>query len=125
MSSARWPVVTRERPCPKCGKPDRCTITPDGRAGHCFRDGVTWHDDNGASANGNGTGYVGAAHRPKPNVVPSATTDRDWKADVERLRGAVSDDHLSALASETGVPSAAWSVLLPGWASVPDLRAMR
>jgi putative DNA primase/helicase len=71
MSSNHWPKVNREHPCPRCGKPDRCTIAPDGHAGHCFRDGRTWRNGNGA--NGNSTGYVGAAHRPKPTAKSGTT----------------------------------------------------
>lgn len=124
MNSNHWPKVTHENPCPKCGKPDRCTMAPDGRAGHCFRGGETWRDGN-ASANGDGTRYLGAAHRTKPKAATTpAANDRDWKAEAERLRGAMTEEHLAALSEATGVPAAAWALLSPGWASAEDLRAM-
>lgn len=44
-ASPRWPKVTRDNPCPKCGHTDRCTITPDRLRGRCWRDGKTWSDD--------------------------------------------------------------------------------
>src|SRR2546430_10145087 len=43
--NAKWPLVTPDKPCPKCGKPDKCTVAPDARAGHCFRTEETWHSD--------------------------------------------------------------------------------
>jgi len=32
-----WQRVTREHPCPICGKPDWCTVASDGRAACCMR----------------------------------------------------------------------------------------
>ena len=32
-----WSRVSTDRPCPICGKPDWCTITPDGTAACCMR----------------------------------------------------------------------------------------
>ena len=65
-SSAKWPVATRERPCPKCGKTNRCRITPDGRAGICWRRGTSepWHDSN---RNGN-------RHKADPKPAPPKAT---------------------------------------------------
>lgn len=116
MSSNRWPIVTRDHPCRECGKADRCTTAPDGSAGHCFRHDKTWRDGE----NGRNPGYVGAAHRPKPQA--SQTPERNWQAVAERLRGAMTADHLAALADTTGVPAASWSLLSPGWVGADDLR---
>ena len=33
----QWPRVSKSNPCPICGKPDFCTITPDGKAVCCMR----------------------------------------------------------------------------------------
>ena len=55
MNKTKWPAATRENPCPKCGKVNRCRIAPDGRAGICWRSGSSeiWRDSR-AAANGNG-----------------------------------------------------------------------
>lgn len=33
----KWPEVTRDAPCLICGKPDWCTVSPDGGARRCMR----------------------------------------------------------------------------------------
>jgi putative DNA primase/helicase len=55
MNQTKWPAATRENPCPKCGKVNRCRIAPDGRAGICWRSGSSeiWRDSR-SGANGNG-----------------------------------------------------------------------
>ena len=115
--SSKWPRVSKQRPCPKCGKPDRCTIAPDGSAGRCFRNGETWRDGN---APRNRSAHVGAAHRPKSK--PDST---DWKAAAERFAAAISPEQLTALADATGIHAAAWQGLSPGWATASELKAMR
>src|SRR4051794_28054917 len=54
MSTTRWPKVTKEHPCPKCGKSNRCLIAPDGTAGICWRSGSkeVWQDRPARSGNG-------------------------------------------------------------------------
>jgi hypothetical protein len=54
VSGTKWASATRDHPCPQCGKPNRCTIAPDGGAGICWRSGSSevWHDR--ATSNGNG-----------------------------------------------------------------------
>jgi len=75
--STTWPKATREHPCPKCGKANRCLIAPDGGAGICWRSGTkeVWRDNASGNGNGNGfdNGYVGAAHRPKPKPKAGGT----------------------------------------------------
>jgi hypothetical protein len=71
-ASSKWPSATRERPCPKCGKVNRCRIAPDDLAGICWRSGASdvWHDDNGQH---NGNGQHRRADppptRPKPTFI--------------------------------------------------------
>jgi putative DNA primase/helicase len=50
-SDNRWPVVSRERPCAKCGKDHGCLLAEDGRAGYCWHPHV-WSgevDSNGGT----------------------------------------------------------------------------
>lgn len=37
MSKTVWPRVTKQRPCPICGSPDWCIVSPDGTAVICPR----------------------------------------------------------------------------------------
>ncbi len=61
----RWKTTkSAEIPCGNCGTRGTCTVSPDGTAFKCWRDGGKVHQTNGhAGSNGHGTGYVGAAHR--------------------------------------------------------------
>ncbi len=49
--------------CGGCGKAGRCTVSPDGTAFKCWKDGGRVVQTGGRGA-ANGTGYVGKAHRP-------------------------------------------------------------
>lgn len=81
-SSARWPKATREHPCPKCGKPNRCKIAPDGAAGICWRSGSkeVWRDP---PENGNGS-----VHRdpPRPKPPKDGKTFATPEAAIEAAR---------------------------------------
>jgi P4 family phage/plasmid primase-like protien len=86
--SARFKVVSLTHPCPKCGKPDWCAISSDGKWCVCRRvggDGATEKTDkSGAtyflhkllSTNGNSKNRI--AHRPPRQTVATAE-----KADLE------------------------------------------
>ena len=67
MNQTKWPAATRENPCPKCGKVNRCRITPDGQAGICWRSGSSeiWRDTR-AGANGNGRRLRADPPRTRP-----------------------------------------------------------
>lgn len=93
----RWPRVTIANPCPKCGKPDRCLLASDGSAGHCLREGRTWHAGNGETT---------------PNV---------WPHLIGHYREQINDLHLTKLAESTGLPASAWAQLEPGFATATDL----
>jgi hypothetical protein len=67
MSDTKWPSASRERPCPKCGKWNRCRIAPDETAGICWRSGSSepWHDRANGTPHASGNGYIGRSRRPK------------------------------------------------------------
>ena len=67
--SERWQTTKAAGvPCGVCGKSDTCKFAPDGMAFLCRRDGNKVHQMNAkasGTAGGNGTGYVGQAHRKR------------------------------------------------------------
>jgi AAA domain len=68
QNTTKWPSVTRARLCPKCGKPNRCRLAPDGKAGICWREGdrKVWHDPTVGS---------GQHHQPvDPRPAPAQRT---------------------------------------------------
>jgi putative DNA primase/helicase len=70
MNKTKWPTATRENPCPKCGKVNRCRIAPDGRAGICWRSGSSevWRDTR-TGVNGNGQHL--RPDPPRPRAKPT------------------------------------------------------
>ena len=91
MSNTTWPKATREHPCPKCGKSNRCLIAPDGGAGICWRSGTkeVWHDGTNQNGDGHASGYVGAAHRKptrKSTARGFATREAAIDAALENIR---------------------------------------
>jgi putative DNA primase/helicase len=72
MSSARWPVATKEKPCLNCGHSNRCKNAPNGDAALCWRAGGKVIQLKTSS--GNKSGYVGAAHRNPQSSKSSAKT---------------------------------------------------
>lgn len=96
-SSNRWPRATTANPCTRCGKPDRCLIATDGNAGHCLREGRTWHAKN------------------------SDTNTSVWPHLIAHYREKMADAHLAQLAESTGLPVTAWVQLAPGFATAIDL----
>jgi hypothetical protein len=73
VSDTKWPTATRERPCPECGKPNRCLVAPDGGAWICWRSGSSEVKRDRAHPNGNGQHRrhdpPPAATKPKPTYV--------------------------------------------------------
>lgn len=79
--SDRWPKATKESPCPRCGKTNRCLIAPDSMAGVCWRSGSkeVWQangENVSAASNGNYYDYMdnraGKNGKPaKPDQYPT------------------------------------------------------
>ena len=64
--SERWQTTKAAGvACGVCGKSDTCKVAPDGTAFLCRRDGNRVRQMKPTDANGNGTGYVGQAHRKR------------------------------------------------------------
>jgi len=62
--------------CASCGKKGTCTVSPDGKAFKCWKDGGRIHQ-TGAPGGTFGTGYVGKAHRNKLKQSPAHATCDD------------------------------------------------
>lgn len=119
MNAARagWVRVTRSRPCPVCGKPDWCLLTPDGSAAICAR---TESDRRAGDA-----GYLhklraddwqsGRGRRVTVPTVRAAEPAPDFGALAERCAAAVTGDKLDLFACELGVLVDALRRLGAGW----------
>src|SRR5438552_687956 len=77
--SGRWQTTKAVRiPCGVCGKIGTCTVSPDGRAFKCWRNGgKVYQMKSGVhlGGNGNATGHIGEAHRIKPKARIYATPE--------------------------------------------------
>jgi len=111
--------VSREHPCPVCGKPDWCSVTADGGFCVCMR---VAEGSRKRSANG---GFVhvlredrGWRRRPQDRVIRVGTskpcrTDLDWLD--RQCRQAVGGSALQNLADSLGLTSESLGRLRVGW----------
>ena len=128
---SRWRKVTKDKPCPVCGKSDWCAWSSEGDVLRCMRGGRTpdgmrhWRDDrNGGVLFKQDSHDHATRHRPvvKPTATSSAT---DWPVMMGSLRAKLTDERLAELAQATSLPVAAWAQLSPGWADADDLKTLR
>jgi hypothetical protein len=88
MSSTRWQSCKRAGiACPVCGKVGSCTVSPDGTAFKCWRDGGKVHQ----TANGHtgGNGYIGKAHhKPKDSGQAYSSAEAAIAAIGRTIKGA-------------------------------------
>lgn len=131
MANPRWRVVTKDKPCPSCGKTDWCAWAPDGDALRCMREGATPSgmvagktDRDGGKIYRYPKGTAPALKTSK-RPVPPAGVPAKFADVVTRLQSASTPETLAALATATGVPQTAWAKLSPGWADAVALRSMR
>jgi hypothetical protein len=120
--SGRWVRVSRQNPCPICGKPDNCEVSTDGTVVWCGRvsegslrenaGGQFLHRLNAAADHGAQTYCVNHPRRP-------SRVRRDWTAAL-RFYGQESELAVLALASLLGVSPEALRSLGVGWH--PELR---
>jgi hypothetical protein len=113
---SNWHRVSRDRPCPVCGKADWCLVSPDGRAAICPR------IEAGSTKR---CGEAGWLHRlddgfrqprrdvPPPERAPAST--KDFGEFGERFRRNA-DQAVRDLAQQLGVSSQALDELGVGWA---------
>lgn len=110
---AAWRRVTREGPCPICGKPDWCGVSADGSAAVCMRVESPTVTRNGGWLHRTSTGTT-AVPLPMPDLPPAAGTDlarlwREWLGTTDAL-------DLGRLAAQLGVASVALRALGAAWA---------
>lgn len=117
MSSERWKRVTRQRPCPVCGKPDWCAISSDGSAVLCQRveDGAVRRVGEAGWLHRLGTagGYVPSQVRTvhvSASVLPPDLTEL-----VRRYARAVRAERLDEFATNLGVTVPSLRRLRTGW----------
>jgi hypothetical protein len=96
-----WTRVTTKNPCPICGKPDWCTITPDGTAASCMR-----IQSDKPLANGGYLHRIGAQPAYKPTVrqfrAPPPCS-LDFAAMMDAFVRNTPQDALQAFAASLGV----------------------
>lgn len=110
--SSPWTPVTRDNPCPICGKPDWCATTQDG-AVRCMR----------ATAAPPGWRLVktcaddGHVFRPSEAATLHAKSKhgRNWARDAEHFSRRLGEERLNALARDLCVATAALRSIQVGW----------
>lgn len=113
-----WQRVSHKNPCQICGKPDWCTITPDGTGACCMRTPSEYPTKNG--------GYlhrIGAQPTYRPPVrqfrpPPPSTTD--FAAMLDAWRRNTPQDALGTLAASLGVHASALAEIGAARASRPS-----
>jgi hypothetical protein len=113
--ATEWRRVSRELPCPVCGKADWCLVTADGTACICPRTESTKR-----------CGDAGYLHRlvdtPRPRVLRRVVfRSRPAPPDLTALAGeyqrAATAERLTALAEHLHVPVASLTAFAVGWAA--------
>lgn len=125
MPSARMNRVSRQNPCPICGKPDWCLVADDGSAAICPR------TQEGSAKKCGDSGYLhilrdrhdghnrhkrGARRRHLLKGVPiGEAKSEEFVKLATRYQRQLSDERLDALATSLGVSSRSIRRLRVGW----------
>jgi len=118
MDNEKLARVSRQKPCPVCGKPDWCLAAPDGSAAICQR------IQEGSVKRCGEAGWLHILQeRPRPGyssagrriVIPTYRTDRDWDLLTEHCLNRLSKEALSRFAGQMGVSESALFQLYLGW----------
>jgi hypothetical protein len=102
-----WKAVSRDCPCPKCGKPDNCKISLDGRAVWCGR--VTSDTQNAGGqclhklSEDNVHSHPTLGDSPPPKKKSAPRGEIDWQKNTAYFIGNGAD-RLHKLAEEWNVP---------------------
>lgn len=112
----RWPYVNKRTPCPACGRPDWCQISPDGGMVLCRR-------VQSDRSNKKGDGWY---HRNSGQISPPATaslspakpqTTHDWDLLTRSCRTALAPHRLQFLSKSLGLTDETLKRLDVGWHS--------
>lgn len=111
MPSTGWRRVTRNEPCPICGKPDWCGVSIDGAAARCMRVQSERASNGGWVHRVDGAVAGDPVLRPVPVVMPRADLGelaQRWAQNLCRSR-------LESFAGSLGIPADALRRLGIGW----------
>ena len=128
MSNSDWIRVSRQNPCPICGKPDWCLVATDGSVAICPR---TPSDRMAGSA-----GYIHDINplitpNPLPLTVPEPEPciDIDWQTGVDQAISRMENFMYEELTKQTGLSRQELQSMRVGWSiksvHVSDARPRR
>jgi len=116
MSNSEWIRVSKQNPCPICGKPDWCLVASDGSVAICPR---TPSDRMAGSA-----GYIHdinpliAATAPIPKMPePEPHLDIDWQSGADQAVARMESFMYDELTKQTGLSKDELVCMQVGWSS--------
>lgn len=117
MSSERWRRVTRQAPCPICGKPDWCAISSDGTAALCQRvqDGSVRRVGDAGWLHRLGTARAYVPSQVRTVHVSASVLPPDLTELAQRYARAVRAERLDEFATNLGVTVPSLRRLRTGW----------
>jgi len=131
--TTEWLNHTRAKPCPICGKPDRCQFTQDG-AHRCFRiveevpgwrKVATCTDGTIVFRPTNGTSQTAPTAFPRSRRTQQKKNARhNWAIEAAAFSAALTDDRLQELARSLSVTADSLKAIDCGWAEESDLKRL-
>jgi hypothetical protein len=119
LDNEKMPRVTKQNPCPVCGKPDWCLVAEDGSAAICQR------VQEGSVKRCGNAGYLHIlVERPKSKqhrsqrrftVEQNNEPDRDFTALQQQYSRQITDEQLNNLSQRLGVSTQSLKRLHIGW----------
>lgn len=116
-NSAKWARVSREKPCPICGKPDWCLRSDDGTAAICGRvESPRRVGDAGWMHRLVDDPQPWQRHQPRTRYIPlTRSPGEDLARLAEQYRRAVDPQQLEVFAESLGLPVDALEAQGVGW----------
>lgn len=118
---AAWLRTTSQRPCPICGKGDWCMVSSNGSVAICPR------TEEGSTKYLDGSGYLHVIDKSAPIPPKSDEQGKEMPEHnivlstlASRMMAAATDEMVSALAKNIGVPTFALRLLRVGWSATSD-----